>query len=391
MILPLTSQGFPAGGVTPVSGVVRKDRRTKELVKRLKPGDIALIDHADIDAVAAQSLIDCRPAAVIDCAPPVTGRYPNRGPSLITAAKVPLFQLCDPADFDRITDHVMLNVTADGDLCQASGIRPRAIEPWSRERVAEATEYARKNLGAELEKFAENTLEFVRKEKGILLESESLPELAGVRKIARRHVVIVVRGEGYKEDLASIASYIRDLKPVIIAVDGGADALIDAGFKPDIILGDMDSVSDTALACGARLVVHAYSNGDAPGLDRVYAAGLSAETFAIPGTSEDAAMLLAYEKGARLIVAVGTHSNMEDFLDKGRAGMASTFLVRLKVGARLVDARGVSQLHERRVTPIELGGLLASAGFVLFVILSQSPVVQNLLTLMHNWLRLRFH
>jgi len=391
MISPLSSQDVSSARVAPVSGIVRKGRRTKDLVKRLKPGDIALIDHADIDAIAAQSLVDCQVVAVIDSAAPVTGRYPNRGPSLLADARVPLYQLADPDDFDRISDREHLSISGNGDLRQNATSIPSAVQMWTPERVTEATERARLNLASELEKFAENTLEYVRKENGLLVDSPTLPDLAGVRNMARRHVVIVVRGEGYKEDLASIASYIRDVKPVIIAVDGGADALAETGLHPDIILGDMDSVSDAALKSGAKLIVHAYASGEAPGLARIKQMGLSAETFSVPGTSEDAAMLLAYEKRARLIVAVGTHSNLIDFLDKGRAGMASTFLVRLKVGSRLVDARGVSQLHQRRVSTLEFSSLFLSAACVLIALMSQSAFVQNLVGITRNWLRLRVH
>ena len=242
-----------------------------------------------------------------------------------------------------------------------------------------------------MDKFTANTLAYIREEKSLLLEPVQVPELPGTRAIAGRHVVIVVRGEGYREDLQSITGYLQDLKPVLIGVDGGADALLDFGFKPDIILGDMDSVSDRALACGARLIVHAYArDGRAPGLARVQALGLTAETFPIAGTSEDAALMLAYERGAELIVAVGTHSNLEHFLDKGRAGMASTFLVRLKVGSRLVNARGVSQLHLRSVGAMEVAALALSALFVLVVLLTRSPFGHSLVEAVRLWWRVTF-
>jgi uncharacterized membrane-anchored protein len=199
-----------------------------------------------------------------------------------------------------------------------------------------------------------------------------------------------VRGEGYKDDLISISGYLRDYKPVLIGVDGGADALLQFGFKPDIILGDMDSVSDRALRCGARLVVHAYANGTAPGLDRVKALGLKAEVFPVAGTSEDAALILAYEKHAELIVVVGTHSTLESFLDKGRSGMSSTFLVRLKVGSRMVDARGVSQLHQRRVGGMELLALLLSALFVVVVLMTESRSAHNVYDYLRLWWTVRF-
>ena len=147
---------------------------------------------------------------------------------------------------------------------------------------------------------------------------------------------MVVRGLDYKHDLRALRAYIREYRPVLIAVDGGADALIDDGRTPDIIIGDFDSLSPVALHCGAELVHHVHPDGRAPGIERLATAGVSFERFVAEGTSEDAALLLAFEAGAELIVAVGTHATMVEFLDKGRRGMASTFLTRLRLGP---DAR----------------------------------------------------
>lgn len=390
MTIPGTSLGG-SGRTSPLQGVARKGRRTKDLIKRLKPGDIALIDHVDIDSIAASGLVEARVAAVIDSAPPISGKYPNRGPLAIVAADIPLFQLRDRNLFDSVADGKRLTIDSDGNLLQAHKKFDMAVDPWPQSRVLRQMDAARANLGNELESFTANTLRYVREEKGLLIEPTDLPALVGAPLIAKKHVVIVVRGEGYKEDLQSIRSYIREVRPVLIGVDGGADVLRENGFRPHIILGDMDSVSDATLACGAKLIVHAYADGRAPGMQRIESLGLQAEQFPVSGTSEDAAMLLAYEKGAQLIVAVGTHSNLEDFLDKGRAGMASTFLVRLKVGSRLVDARGVSQLHRRSANWAEVIGLLFSGGAVMVALASQSPIVQSYLSFVRAWIRLRFH
>jgi uncharacterized membrane-anchored protein len=172
--------------------------------------------------------------------------------------------------------------------------------------------------------------------------------------------LVVVRGYDYREDLAVLRPYIREYRPILIGVDGGADALIEAGYRPDVIVGDMDSVSDHALRCGAEVVVHAYADGRAPGLQRVQDLGVAAVVFPAAGTSEDVALLLADEKGAELIVAVGTHATLVEFLDKGRQGMASTFLTRLRVGGKLVDAKGVSRLYRRRISTWSLVLLVAS-------------------------------
>jgi len=344
-----------------------------------------VIDHVDIDAIAAAGLADARIAAVIDSAPPISGKYPNRGPLALVTAHIPVYQLLDPSLFDAIAEGRVLTIDAHGNIAQRGVRHEGAVQVWTHERVLDEMESARANLGRELEDFTANTLRYVREEKSLLVEPIEAPALTGVRPISKKQVVIVVRGEGYREDLQSIRSYIRDVRPILIGVDGGADVLRENGFRPDIILGDMDSVSDASLKCGAKIVVHAYADGRAPGMDRVTSLGLKAELFPVSGTSEDAAMLLAYEKGAQLIVAVGTHSNLEDFLDKGRAGMASTFLVRLKVGAHLVDARGVSQLHRRAASWGEVLGLFLSGGAVFAALVSQSPIAQSYLAF------LRFH
>jgi uncharacterized membrane-anchored protein len=191
-----------------------------------------------------------------------------------------------------------------------------------------------------------------------------------------------VRGYHYREDLQILRPYISDYRPVLIGVDGGADAILDSGFKPDLIVGDMDSVSDRALACGAEIVVHAYRDGRAPGLERVRELGVEPVVFPATGTSEDIAMLLADDKGAEVIVAVGTHATLVEFLDKGRAGMASTFLTRLRVGSKLVDAKGVSRLYRSSVSNVQVM-LLSLAGLVaVFVALAATAAGQTLLGLM---------
>ena len=350
---------------------------------------VAVIDHADLDALAARALADAHVGAVINAQPFISGKYPNRGPAVLLAAGVPLFQLSEPAQFTRLREGALLVIDECGGLSQ-DGRLVDTLTLWDEARIARETAVSRANLGSELEKFARNTLQYLDADKDLLLDPTDVPALRRI-KMAGRHALVVVRGEGYKEDLAMLGGYLQDLRPVLIAVDGGADALLEIGRRPDIILGDMDSVSDDALRCGAQLIVHAYKNGDAPGLDRVHALGLEADLFAVPGTSEDAALLLAYEHGADLIVAVGTHSNLEDFLDKGRAGMASTYLVRLKVGPRLVDARGVFKLHQPSPPFMAHLALLLAFLFAIIVLLRYSPMWENLAAMLHIWWRLRGH
>jgi uncharacterized membrane-anchored protein len=218
--------------------------------------------------------------------------------------------------------------------------------------VQEAMTLARAGLSDQLEAFAQNTMDYLRKERELLFDGVGVPDIR--TDLDGRHALIVVRGYHYKDDLQTLRHYIREYKPILIGVDGGADALIEARHKPDLIVGDMDSVSDDALRCGAEIVVHAYRDGRAPGLERVRALGVDPVVFPATGTSEDVAMLLADDKGASLIVAVGTHVTLVEFLDKGRSGMASTFLTRLRVGGKLVDAKGVSRLYRARISSFSL-------------------------------------
>ncbi len=331
-------------------GVARLDRRTKDLTKRLRPGDIAVIDHVDIDRVSADALVDCRVSAVVNAAPSTSGRYPNLGPGILLAAGIDLLDEVGDGVFGDLQEGDVVRLEGDtlyvGLVPIANGLRQDAAS------VSAAMLSSRAGLASQLEAFAANTMQYLLKERDLLLDGVGVPDVR--TRLEGRHALIVVRGYDYKQDLAVLRPYVREYRPVLIGVDGGADALIEAGYTPHLIVGDMDSVSDTALTCGAEVVVHAYRDGAAPGLRRVQDLGVEAVVFPAAGTSEDIAMLLADEKGSSLIVAVGTHATLEEFLDKGRAGMASSFLTRLRVGGKLVDAKGVSRLYRSRVSTASL-------------------------------------
>src|SRR3954471_18816708 len=351
-----------------VTGTVRVDPRTKALTKRLRPGDVAVIDHLDIDRVSAEALVACQPAAVLNAARSTSGRYPNLGPEILVGAGIPLVDDLG-ADVMSLTEGHRLRVVDgsvyDGETLVAEGVTQTA------ETVAAAMEEARAGLSVQLESFAANTMDYLRRERDLLLDGVGVPDIR--THIDGRQVLIVVRGYHYKEDLVTLRPYIREYRPVLIGVDGGADAILDAGWRPDMIVGDMDSVSDTTLACGAELVVHAYRDGRAPGLARVEQLDVKHVVFPATGTSEDVAMLLADDKGAELIVAVGTHATLVEFLDKGRSGMASTFLTRLRVGSKLVDAKGVSRLYRQRISTMQVMLLVAVGLFALFAALWSTP------------------
>ena len=344
--LPARSNRGPRPGL---SGPARVDPRTKDLTKRLRPGDIAVIDHEDLDRVSAEALVACRPAAVVNASSSISGRYPNLGPEIMVAAGIPLLDRAGP-DVMAIKDGTELTLEAGAVLTPDTTVTTATV--LDNDAVQEAMTLARAGLSDQLEAFAQNTMDYLRKERELLFDGVGVPDIR--TDLDGRHALIVVRGYHYKDDLQTLRHYIREYKPILIGVDGGADALIEARHRPHLIVGDMDSVSDDALRSGAEIVVHAYRDGRAPGLERVRALGVEPVVFPATGTSEDVAMLLADDKGASLIVAVGTHVTLVEFLDKGRSGMASTFLTRLRVGGKLVDAKGVSRLYRARISSFSL-------------------------------------
>lgn len=365
----------------PLEGVVRLGERTKVLIGRIQPGEIVVIDHQDLDRLAAEGLVEKQVKAVVNASRFSTGQYPNLGPLVLCGAGIPLIEMVGHVVFSRLRDGDHVRVK-DGELWRGDEIIA-AGEPVTLKTAQERLDECKLNVSNALEKFAENTLQYMINERDFLLEAIRLPQLA--TPLAGRHVLVVVRGYGYKQDLASLRGYIRDFAPVLVAVDGGADALLEMKLKADVIIGDMDSVTTKALSCGAELVVHAYPDGGAPGAERLDALHLGYSTFEAPGTSEDVAMLLAHEKGAELIVAVGARNSMVEFMDKGRKGMASTFLVRLRVGPRLVDAKGVSELHRSAPKRWELFGLVGAALATMLVVIGVSQPMRLVLRAAGDW------
>ena len=345
------------------AGVVRLDRRTKNLTKRLKPGEIAVIDHVDLDRVSAEALVDCKVAAVVNVADSISGRYPNLGPEILVEAGIPLVDGVGREVFSVLHEGERVRLHG-GSLYRGEEVVAKGVTQDS-QTVAELMDEARSGLSSQLEAFTANTLEYLRRERDLLLDGVGVPEIH--TPMDGKHVLIVVRGYDYREDLVALRSYIREYRPVLIGVDGGADALVENGYAPDLIVGDMDSVKDDTLKSGAEVVVHAYRDGRAPGSERLERLGVDSIEFPATGTSEDVAMLLADSKGASLIVAVGTHNSLVEFLDKGRSGMASTFITRLRVGAKLVDAKGVGRLYRSRVSTLQVVALIAAGLFALGV------------------------
>jgi uncharacterized membrane-anchored protein len=369
--------------VREVRGVARLGKRTKTLVKRLKPHDVAIIDHENLDRVSAEDLIACGVKAVVNVARSSSDRYPNMGPLLLVQAGVLLVDAPGAPLFDKLKDGdgVVVRggeIRRNGELVATGAVQdPAALRALNDER--------RREIGEALEAFARNTVEHMLEERELLIGKLELPRFD--TEFRDLPALVVVRGVDHKRDLRALRSYIRDVKPVIVAVDGGADALVEHGFRADMIVGDVDSVSDRTLRMGAELIVHAYPDGRAPGRDRVKELGLPHKVVPAPGTSQDIAMLIAAEKGARLIVSVGSQYNLVEFLDKNRRGMSSTFLTRLRIGEILVDAKGVSRLYRPRpgLTPIVLLFVVGVIAFVAIVALT--PGLRDVADLL--WLKLQ--
>jgi uncharacterized membrane-anchored protein len=376
----------PAAGRSPareVAGIARLGKRTKHLVKRLRPGDIAIIDHLDLDRVSGEDLIACGVEGVVNCSDSTSGSYPNAGPLLLVQAGIHLIDAPGADLFDKLDDGdpVILrggDVLRRGEVVATGTVQDPAT-------VQEQTDERRREIGEALEAFAQNTVEHMVAERELLAGKLELPQFQ--TEFRDRTALVVVRGVDHKRDMKALRGYVRDNRPALVGVDGGADAIIEEGFKPDMIVGDMDSATEATLRCGAELVVHAYPDGRAPGREYLDKLGLQYKVVPAPATSQDVAMLIAAEKGARLIVSVGSHFNLVEFMDKNRAGMSSTFLTRLRIGEILVDAKGVSRLYRPSPGSAPLALVLATGLITLMAIVLTTPGLRDVADLL--WLKLR--
>jgi len=371
-----------APAASEVVGRARLGRKTKLLVKRLQAGDIAVIDHRDLDRVSAEDLIQCGVAAVLNCRPSSTGTYPNMGPLLLVQAGIPLVDMPDDALFTKLSDGDVVALRG-GEVRRTGTLvaRGHAHDPAV---VRAATDERRRAIGNALERFARNTIEHMLEERELLAGKLELPRFA--TDFRDRPCLVVVRGVDHQKDLRALRPYVRDMKPVLVGVDGGSNAIIEAGFTPDMIVGDFDSTQESTLRCGAELVVHAYPDGRAPGREQLDRLNLPYKIVPAPATSQDVAMLIAAEKGANLIVSVGSQFNLVEFLDKNRDGMSSTFLTRLRVGEILVDAKGVSRLYRPRPGRAPVLIMLALGLASIIAIIAVTPGLREVADLL--WLKL---
>jgi uncharacterized membrane-anchored protein len=369
-----------------LSGKAILGTKTKEILPQLDAVTIPVIDHENLDRITAETLVEAGVNAVVNAAGSATGHYPNMGPFILARAGVYILDGVGQKVFERISTGDEIELRGDGVYKDGELV---AVGEHLDEEVAERRlRESREVVGAALESFAQNTVEFMRHEQDLLFSKFAVPaDLA--REMRSRHVLVVVRGYDYRQDLAALRTYLREVRPFLIGVDGGADALLEAGWRPDLVFGDMDSVSEEGLRLADRILVHAYPDGYCPGLERVREAGIErAETLRAPGLSEDVAILIAEQCGAELIVAVGTHVGLVEFLDKGRKGASSTFLTRLRVGARLVDAKGVSKLYPSRVSVWQLVALVVAAFIAVSAIVYSSNSLADIFQVLAIKLRL---
>ena len=379
----LLSRRNGASAEEAIHGTVRLGRRTKDLVKRLRPGNVAVVDHVNIDRIAAEELIATGVGAVVNAAQSSDGRYPNAGPLLLVRSGVVLIDALDADPFAVLDDGAEVSIAAG--TVSRGGLEVMHGAVLGVDELEARLAEQRQRVDQALAEFAENTVAHVRQETDLLTGAVELPP---TRTVFRdRHVLIVVRGDRHRRDLKALRAYIRDVRPLVVAVDGGAEGCLEAGLKPDVILGDMDSAGDEALRCGAELIVHAYPDGRAPGRERLQELGLEHTLVPAAGTSEDVAMLMSYEKGADLIVSVGAHFNLIEFLDRKRGGMSSTFLTRLRIGEKLVDAKGVSRLYNPPSTFAPVALFLVAFAILLTIVVITSPALNDLVELL--WLKVK--
>jgi uncharacterized membrane-anchored protein len=366
----------PAPTLPGVHGPARLHRRTTSLLGRLQPGDVAVLDHLDMDRETAQALIDAGVAAVVNASPMISGRYPNLGPELLVQAGVTVVDSAGIEVFDRVKDGTEVRI--DAGVVHAGATLVATAREVTADVVRREMGQARSGLTAQLESFTHNTTEFLRREQDLLLHGHGIPETA--TEIAGRPVVVVVRSHGWEDELRGIRAFVREQRPVLIGVDRGADALVEAGHRPDVVVltSGSDDLPSAAVLRKARDVVVLVEQGSPRSaiehLERMSIRPLRFETTA---TTEDAALLLASTHDAALIVGVGLHATLAEFLDRRRTGLASTFLTRLKVGPDLVDASALPRLYDGAVRPRHLLGALLAGVIAVGAAISVTPVGQQ--------------
>lgn len=364
-----------------VTGVARVSRRSDALLGKVGAGDVVVIDHIDLDRATADALVKGGVLAVVNAAPSISGRYPNLGPEILVNSGVILIDEVGDRVFSRLKDGAKVRLDEGtvyvGEEPVATGVE------HTPESVADLLIEAKAGMAAQLEAFAANAIEYMKRERSLLLDGVGIPQIS--TSIAGKQVLVVAASAETAAELKSLRKYISDYHPVLVGVDGGADALREAGYKPHLIVGNPDIIGPEALQSGAEVVIPADVDGHAPGLERLQDLGLGAVTFPATGTSEDLALLLTDACEASLIVTVGMHATLTDLLDRGRGGAASTFLVRMRVSNKIVEGPAVARLYKARISWWVVALLVISAAIAIAAALILSDVSGTYLDLIKHW------
>lgn len=362
-----------------VIGAARVDRDIDRLLRRVGPGDIAVLDILDLDRVTADALVDAGVVGVVNASPSISGRYPNLGPEVLVANNIALIDNAGPEIFKKIKDGSKIRLH-DGGVYHGERRLVHGVERTD-EEIADLMHDAKAGLVAHLEAFAGNTIEFIRSESPLLIDGIGIPDIDV--DVYRRHVVVVTDGAAAAEDLKSLKPFIKEYQPVLVGVGAGADVLREGGYRPQLIVGNPEQISAESLKCGAQVVLPADADGHAGGLERIQDLGIGAMTFPAAGSATDLALLLVDHHGASLIVTVGQPASIEEFFDRSRAqSNPSTFLTRLKVGEKLVDAKAVATLYRSHIS----GGAIALLVLAVLFAVVAALWVSHADTVVIDWL-----
>jgi uncharacterized membrane-anchored protein len=364
-----------------ITGSARVSRRTADVLSRAGNGDIVVIDHLDIDRKTADELLQAGVAAVVNASASISGRYPNLGPEVLVNSGIVLVDGMGDKIFGRLKDGAKVRLDegtlyAGDDLIGTGTIQ-------TPESIADLMIDAKAGMAAQLEAFAANAIEYMKRERSLLLDGVGIPEVS--TEMDNRQVLLVGASADTQRELKKLKKYIADYRPVLIGVDSGADALREAGYKPDLILGNPEKIGTETLTSKAEVVIPAHTDGHAPGIERVQDLGLGAVTFPASGTSEDLALLLADAHGAALIVTVGMRTTLTDLLDRGQGNTASSFLVRMRVANKVVEATALVKLYRARVSWWAVLLLIVAAVAAIVVALLVSDVSGTYGDLIRTW------
>jgi uncharacterized membrane-anchored protein len=367
-----------------ITGTARVDRDIDRLLRRVEPGDIVVLDVLDLDRATADALVDANIAGVVNASPSISGRYPNLGPEVLVGNGITLIDETGPEVFKKVKDGAKIRLHNGGVY---SGDRRLALgAERSDEDINEMMHEAKSGLVAHLESFAGNTIEFIRSESPLLIDGIGIPDIDV--DLRRRHVVVVAEEPCAAEDLKALKPFIKEYQPVLIGVGTGADLIRKAGYRPQLIVGDPEQISTDALKSGAQVVLPADADGHAHGLERIQDLGVGAMTFPAAGSAADLALLLADHHGAALIVTAGHTASIEEFFDRTRQrSNPSTFLTRLKVGEKLVDAKAVATLYRSRIS----GGSIAMLVLAMLVAVIVALMVSQTDAVVIEWVTQYWH